>query len=189
MAYYSVNLIDWHPDTGATQVAVSAPSNGVETVTIQLSATATGAATAAGGKLFLRLKTGADPFTAWIGGLDWSGFTNPDLTVSGDPDHDGRSNFDEWAFALDPRSGASSNPFASTAELGRGKFQYTRRTGTGLTYKVWYSVNLVNWFADVPASHVLGGTSGEVETWSVELSATAMAAAADGRLFVRVQAE
>jgi len=106
-----------------------------------------------------------------------------------DPDHDGMTNQQEFAFGLNPTNGSSVNPFVDLSELGQGKFKYTRRTGTGLNYKVCYSVNLVDWLECVPLSHMLSSTNGDVETWSVELSPTTVAAAIDGRLFVRVQAE
>jgi hypothetical protein len=49
-----------------------------------------------------------DPFEAWLSGFDFSGFTNPDLSKSGDPDGDGISNLGEFAFDGDPVGGAAS---------------------------------------------------------------------------------
>jgi hypothetical protein len=33
--------------------------------------------------------TAAPIFNTWVNGFNWSGFTNPDLTIRGDPDGDG----------------------------------------------------------------------------------------------------
>lgn len=43
-----------------------------------------------------------DPYAEWIAGVDFSAFTNPDLTPSGDPDGDGLTNLVEYAYGLDP---------------------------------------------------------------------------------------
>jgi len=44
----------------------------------------------------------AGPFAAWIAGFDFSTFTNPDLSPTGDPDGDGLTNQVECAYGLDP---------------------------------------------------------------------------------------
>ena len=44
----------------------------------------------------------ATPFSQWIAGFDFSAFPDPDLTESGDPDGDGRTNLVEYAYGLDP---------------------------------------------------------------------------------------
>jgi hypothetical protein len=50
---------------------------------------------------------GGDPFVTWIDNHDFTGFSDPDLTPSGDPDDDGENNLIE--FALD------GNPASATA--------------------------------------------------------------------------
>ena len=47
-------------------------------------------------------------YTTWLSGFDFTAFTNPDLTKSGDPDGDGRNNFAEFALNSDPTNPASS---------------------------------------------------------------------------------
>jgi len=41
-------------------------------------------------------------FSQWLAGFDFSAFPDPDLTESGDPDGDGRTNLVEYAYWLDP---------------------------------------------------------------------------------------
>ena len=43
-----------------------------------------------------------DPYSAWLAGFDFSAFTDPDLTPTGDPDGDGMTNGDEFANGLNP---------------------------------------------------------------------------------------
>ncbi|NQW99313.1 glycoside hydrolase family 16 protein, partial [bacterium] len=64
----------------------------------------------------------ASPMTAWISGLDFVAFANPDLTAAGDPDGDGQSNFKEFALNSDPRSAAVSSKLRTRIEdLAGGK--------------------------------------------------------------------
>jgi hypothetical protein len=46
--------------------------------------------------------TPPDPYAAWLATFDFSPFTNPDLTPTGDPDGDGITNQVEYAYGLDP---------------------------------------------------------------------------------------
>ena len=56
------------------------------------------------------------PFAAWMAALDFSAFSNPNLTSSGDPDGDGDSNLKEFAFNSDPRFAAISGKVRSQLE-------------------------------------------------------------------------
>ena len=132
-----------------------------------------------------RTLSSAEAFGLWISGLNWSGFTSPDLSPAGDPDGDAMANQQEFAFGLDPRRGSSVNPI--TSGLSGQEFSYTRRIGTGLTYAVCYSTDLMTWSPDNSAVQNVTGISGDVETVAVTLSPAA--APSGGRLFVRVQAE
>ncbi|MCX6878596.1 MAG: hypothetical protein NTW21_32995 [Verrucomicrobia bacterium] len=121
------------------------------------------------------------PYETWANGT----FANPftDTAATSDPDFDGQSNQQEFAFGLDPTTGSSVNPI--TQQLAGGVFKYTRTKDSGLIYKVYYSTNLSSWTWDefatqAPAAAVLG-----VETVTVTLAA---AAPLDGKLFVRVEA-
>lgn len=52
-------------------------------------------------------------YATWLSGFDFSNFTNPDLTKSGDPDGDGQNNFAEFALNSNPTTGASSGKVRS----------------------------------------------------------------------------
>jgi len=136
----------------------------------------------------LTVIAGMSPFQAWIAGLDWSGFTSPDLTASGDPDGDGMSNFQEYAFGLDPTKGSSVSPISAPLDKSSGTFSYTRRAtpaSTGITYKVFTSTDLLTWTQDTGASEGVVTAVGDVQTVPVTLSPALLAAPA---LFLRVEA-
>ena len=67
-----------------------------------------------------------------------------------DPDGDGMTNFEEYAFGLDPRNGCSVNPIIVPLDKATDTFTYTRRDpalGTNLIYSVWTSTDLAHWSA------------------------------------------
>jgi len=106
---------------------------------------------------------------------------------AGDYDGDGLTNFQEYAFGLNPTSGTSFNPIVQVADPATGVFQYTRRASpatTGITYTVLTSSNLSAWTPDAGAVPESVTTSGNVETVTFTLSNSPMF----GKLFVRVQA-
>ncbi len=114
-----------------------------------------------------------------------------DTSPTGDPDNDGLLNQDEYAFGLDPTSGASVSPITLGLNKTAGTFTYTRRDDalTALTYKVWTSVDLAVWTEDTGATqNDSAGPNGQgVEPVVVKLSASAPLTAP--KLFVRVAAE
>jgi fibronectin-binding autotransporter adhesin len=122
-----------------------------------------------------------DPYDEWAGENGYN-------LVGGredDDDGDGLSNFHEFAFGLDPTSGASVNPIVDTSELKDGYFKYTRLQNSGLTYTVWTSPDLENWtdVSDTIAEESIPDNG--IETVTVDLGA-----APDGdTFFVRVSAE
>jgi hypothetical protein len=111
-----------------------------------------------------------------------------DTLPASDPDNDGMTNQEEYAFGLNPTSGSSLNPIIMPL-ASNGIFQYTRRNPslTGLAYTVWTSTDLLHWAEDAQASagQSVAATHGDVETVGVTLST----AAVSGKLFVRVQAQ
>jgi alpha-N-arabinofuranosidase len=116
-------------------------------------------------------------------GLTGTAGSTTDPAFNADPDHDGQSNQEEFAFGLDPTTGSSVNPI--TRQLAGGVFKYTRTKDSGLTYKVYYSTNLSAWTLDAAATQSPAAAVGGVETVTVTLAA---AAPSDGKLFVRVEA-
>ncbi|MEI6605089.1 MAG: YDG domain-containing protein [Verrucomicrobiota bacterium] len=90
-----------------------------------------------------------DPFITWQA----SHFTPAEIAAGlaagdADPDGDGMSNQKEYAFGLDPRKGSSVNPIIVPLDKATGTFTYTRRDpalGTGMTYTVETSTDLVHW--------------------------------------------
>lgn len=110
-----------------------------------------------------------------------------DKTPGGDPDGDGISNLREFAFGLDPGS-PSLSPVIALPNRTTGVFRYTRRSGTGLTYTVQTSTNLVNWVPDTVATagQVVTATNGEVQTVQVTLTGAPLGGT---KFFVRVSAE
>ncbi|MCF7732777.1 MAG: hypothetical protein K9N23_13895 [Akkermansiaceae bacterium] len=120
-------------------------------------------------------------YSTWAASFG-AGFT--DSAPGSDPDGDGLTNHQEYAYGLDPTSGSSVNPISMP--LSGDAFAYTRRAGSGLTYTVYYSTDLTNWTWDENADQAAGEPVNNVETVSVTL---VDAAPVDGKLFVRVQAE
>jgi hypothetical protein len=120
---------------------------------------------------------------------DWLTATGATGGSTGDPDFDGRDNAYEYAFGLNPTSGADPTAVPSAVNRSNGKFTFTRRlaTLTDLDYKVFTSGTLDSWQEDTTANLSVIGTAGQVETVEVTLSAPKPLAAT--RLFVRIVAE
>ncbi len=127
-----------------------------------------------------------DPFPGWIAGFTFA--PGADLSTTGDPDGDGITNFEEYAFGLAPNSGASVNAIVDTLDEASGSFSYTRRllSLTDLTYSVWYSTDLSEWTEDHGAVEGTPVVDGEVETVPVTLTGSLLG---NTKLFVQVRAE
>jgi autotransporter-associated beta strand protein len=113
---------------------------------------------------------------------------DPKAEPGADPDKDGKTNQDEYAFGLNPNSATSVDPITQQLNKTTGIFRYTRQEGTGLNYLVYTSGTLANdWALDGSAGQELISTSPEgVQTVQVTLSGSKPLAAT--RLFVRVKA-
>lgn len=127
-----------------------------------------------------------DPFPTWIAGYTFA--PGADLSKTGDPDADGLTNFEEFAFGLAPNSGSSVNPVTVQVNKSNGTFSYIRRLPslTGLTYSVWYSTDLAAWNEDTGAVEGTPVVNGESETVPVTLSGTLLT---NSKLFIQVRAE
>jgi autotransporter-associated beta strand protein len=140
------------------------------------------------GKILVGSAGSAD-YLAWA--KDIVGFT--DTYPTHDPDGDGMTNQQEYAFGLDPTKGSSSDPIVVPLNKTAGTFSYTRQnpltasTGaTGLTYVIYTSTNLSTWTADTGATQNVTGQYYDVQTVEVTLSGLPLTAP---KLFVRVAAE
>ena len=131
-------------------------------------------------------------YDTWISGPSgyFPGETN--LAIIGntaDPDGDGLTNQEEYAFGLAPNSGASVNPILAQLNKSAGTFTYQRRKPslTGLTsYKILTSTDLVTWNPDDTAGQVANDIPA-TDNQSVVVTLTTPPTAA--KFFVRVSAE
>lgn len=123
------------------------------------------------------------PYDTWVASYQ-PGFT---LNLPGqDQDGDGLTNQQEFAFGLNPKSGASVSPIVGGLSSG-GQFSYTRLASSGLTYRVFTSTTLGGWTLDAGAtsSQNLGPVNGSgVQSVAVTLTASP----AGGKLFARIEA-
>jgi len=137
------------------------------------------------GVLSLAVASGSD-FDTWG---DTYGLTTGD--EGGDLDNDGLTNFEEYAFGLDPTGASSVNPISSQLVKTTGQLSYTRRlqSKTGLTYTVRSSSTLnndwVNLIKDTDYTESVSAPSGETETVTITLTPLPTAA----KLFIQVKAE
>ena len=123
----------------------------------------------------------SSPYDLWA--VTIPGFT--DTNPAHDPDGDGLTNMQEFAFGLNPVSGSSANPVtASSALQSAGQFSYTRWADSGLSYTVWTSPDLQTWTQDTGAVQTPSPTANGIQTVTVTLSTLPPGAT----LFVRVKA-
>jgi autotransporter-associated beta strand protein len=83
----------------------------------------------------------------------WAAANSLTAGSQGDDDKDGASNFIEYAFGLNPKSGGSSSPYVSLPRPLDAKFTYLRRkfSLSGLSFSVWASTDLATWSEDAGA--------------------------------------
>ena len=133
-----------------------------------------------GNSLVLTVTAGSD-FNTWKSANGVTGGPNDD------DDSDGTINFEEYAFGLNPRSGASANPVSSPLDKATGLFKYTRRKQslTGLTYTCESSTTLAGaWPSFIPDS-ATSNNGDPVEEITVDVPDALLA---DPALFIRVKA-
>jgi autotransporter-associated beta strand protein len=106
-----------------------------------------------------------------------------------DSDHDGLTNFAEYAFGLIPNSGSSVNAIVTPLNKSNGQFSYTRRDltlpETSIDYSVWYSTDLINWLEDAGAVEGSIISNGDVDTVPVTISSSLLS---NPKLFIQVRA-
>ena len=127
---------------------------------------------------------GNSDYDTWLTGFTFAPGAN--TTPTGDPDGDGMSNQEEYAFGLNPTLATSVSPIIAQFNPATGNFQYTRRAtpaATKLTYKVLTSSDLATW-ATGGATETGFTTAGNIETVTVHVTTPAVG----GKLFVRVEA-
>lgn len=125
------------------------------------------------------------PYSQWADSFLPADVSDP----SGDNDHDGLTNQQEFAFGLDPLVGSSVNPILVQLDKTNGTFTYRRRAGTGLTYRIFTSTSLTtnSWSEDTAATlGQVASPAGVNETVVVTLTGAPFTAPG---LFVRVAAE
>jgi autotransporter-associated beta strand protein len=190
--------------TGATLAvsgALTAPSYTIATYTGTLSGafTVTPALpsgysldTATAGQIKIVSSVSGTDFDTWINGPSgyFPGETNLAMIgSSADPDGDGLTNQEEYAFGLAPNSGSSVNPILAPLNKSFGTFTYQRRKPslTGLnSYKILTSTDLVTWTEDVTAGQVATDIP-STDNESVVVTLTTPPTAS--KFFVRVSAE
>jgi hypothetical protein len=139
----------------------------------------------------LTLSSGGGDYDTWMAG--YPAITSPaDKLPTADPDRDGQTNRQEYAFGLNPSSGASVSPITVPLNKTTGTFTYTRRatpaiTGLGYTIQTSTTLAAAGWTADVSAVQTVISTANNVQTVQVTLSAAKPLAAP--KLFVRVLAQ
>jgi autotransporter-associated beta strand protein len=124
---------------------------------------------------------GAGDYDEWAS--SFPGFT--DTAKNSDPDKDGLTNFQEYAFGLDPTRVSPVSPVAAPNKSA-GTFTYSRRKQslTGLTYRYQSSTTLAGWTTFTPVSEA-SNNGDPVETITVTLPAALLA---EPKLFLRAEA-
>jgi autotransporter-associated beta strand protein len=113
-----------------------------------------------------------------------------DMSNGADPDFDGMSNFNEYAFGLNPNDSRSCNPISVPFAKAAGTFSYTRRDPslTGISYKVFTSETMqpLSWSTNIATAETPGavGLDG-IQTVAVTLAPSLLSGT---RLFIRVEA-
>ncbi|MBN8459060.1 MAG: sulfatase-like hydrolase/transferase [Verrucomicrobia bacterium] len=124
----------------------------------------------------------SDDYAIWSALFPAADLTHP----AEDADHDGRTNFEEYAFGLDPTDGSSVSA-VTTPDRATGTFSYTRRKQslTVLAYTYKSSTTLGGWTAFTPPAPVVSNNGDPVETITVTIPNSLLT---EPKLFLRVEA-
>lgn len=123
------------------------------------------------------------PYDSWKTRTFANAFTDTDPTH--DPDGDGLTNYQEFAFGLDPSNGSSGNPVIVPPDPVTRKFRYTRWAASGLAYSVEISTDLQLWNDPADVTQTIVATVNGVETIEVGFQPPQESA----NVFVRVKAD
>ncbi len=126
----------------------------------------------------------ATDYDTWAGGYLPDNVSDP----AADFDGDGLSNFQEYAFGLNPTSGASVNPISQQLDKTTGLFKYTRRATpatTGVTYTYESSTTLSGTWPGFTPDSAVSNNATPVEEITVDVPDSLLANPA---LFLRVKA-
>jgi len=124
------------------------------------------------------------PYDAWAAQFPDADLSDPNADFNGD----GLTNFEKFAFGLDPTSGASVNPITDISEITDGIFSYTRHEDSGLTYTYWISTDLQDWGTE-PATVVFEDPGVADEDGVQTVSVLIELPEESDKLFLRVKAE
>ena len=108
---------------------------------------------------------------------------------TGDDDGDGLTNFEEYAFGLNPTTGSSVNPITSQLDKSSGLFTYSRRNPaliTGVTYSYEYSTTLSGAWNPIVGATESSNSGSPTELITVDVPDALLTA--NAKLFVRVKA-
>jgi autotransporter-associated beta strand protein len=174
--------------------AAAAPANGTYILavasggitgtpgTVHLPEGVSGTVAVNGNNLELTVGAASD-YDTWAGpsGFNLAGGPNDD------DDKDGLTNFEEYAFGLNPTSGSSVSPVTAPNKT-TGTFTYTRRKQslTGLTYTYQSSATLAGWANFTPPVPDVSNNGDPVETITVTIPAALLGG---DKLFLRVAAQ
>ncbi|MEY3896344.1 MAG: hypothetical protein RLZZ214_1864, partial [Verrucomicrobiota bacterium] len=125
-------------------------------------------------------------YDSWL--VLYPSITGADKLPAADPDHDGLSNQQEYAFGLIPDNGASVSPITAQLNKTTGLFSYSRRlpalTALGYTYE--YSTTLAGAWTPFAPDSTSTNSGSPVEIVTVNLPDALLG---NSKLFVRVIAQ
>ena len=138
-----------------------------------------------GGTQIALVQSGSD-YDTWMNG--YPSITGSDKLPGADPDGDGLTNFEEYAFGLAPNSGASVNPISQPLSKTTGIFKYTRRAtpaSTGVTYTFESSTTLNGAWTPFTPDSATSDSNTPVEEITVDVPDSLLSEPA---IFIRVKA-